>query len=718
MKGFLLISNFLYIMLFTIIKRTLSVQNATTYNIITLDSAVTLSTQTIKTLLTTPYSNFTVSNKTYINDEDIAVIKLDKDQSTKTSFISSNFALSDINILRDGQKLEPGKNLLYKVGDFPQILPSTRYTSNSSIIYSESKHYEKDYSLCEVSKGGFESISGSKSDIKTHNTTTFGQISFVLDNYEAGIKLFNNNHFNASEDLDDYINRMNQLYPNLTTEPVITVSNIIFKNIFVSNQINILGGHLIGLSENNEIFIWNITQHWVDEVGQQMLLSYYCKIFDSAGSKNFSKINKIGFYENMILIGYVGEGIEIFEIQDEALIDHEDSNSTDSTNTTDTSDTSDPSDTTDTTDSTGTADTNGDADPTDTTGATDNNDARLLNSNRKLDIILSNATTATNVTPILILSFDYLDFIINHKTIYYIEKGVGLRLFDLTTMEISQQLIIENSYLKRLDYLEYSLYDTSLYYIGVSAFNNPPANQEFFYEILASDEFNPSINRIYASSKKRRFDNFVSNLNSFSIFYDKESSDLVFITRGAPNVINIPSYVWSSFSLTSGYNPVQVLYSPDNMEITYMIQDGDELYYIKNLRLIDFSLSCKFEKKGQYDISLSYITSCADSDKSNEYNYCLYSAKTIYVVEESNSALVALLIILILILFAVIIIILLVKYGVICKKKIKSPYDNQRIGNTNQVYGDPHSDSNNNTNKVEMGEIEINVQHQQLDETQ
>ena len=80
------------------------------------------------------------------------------------------------------------------------------------------------------------------------------------------------------------------------------------------------------------------------------------------------------------------------------------------------------------------------------------------------------------------------------------------------------------------------------------------------------------------------------------------------------------------------------------------------------------------------------------------------------VIGENSGPMVAILIILIVLMLVIVVLLFLIKYGIICRKKP------QEVGqNYNQPQVNVMNDNNNN-NKVDIGEIEINVQHQQLED--
>lgn len=667
--------------------------------------------------------NFTEFNVENINDSetkiDTQIFKIkEKHYHPNATFVSSNFVLDDMTLHKDGNLLEIGRDYVVDLDVNDTIVPHERFYSDASHLGDmdapeHGKEGKSKMHICGVYGGGIGYEKNTYSDQTFYDVVTFGHLAFSIFNKEPGIKIKTIDYLTISYvDLDKYMELNKEEYPDLADGKFYPVSSINFRNLIVSNQINLWGGHLIGISENYDIYIWNITQKRDGSAGEiGTFLNFYAKIEDPVNKRDFQYINKIGFHDNHILIGMDGLGIKIYSVDG-------------STGTTsNTQQNSVPKGDFQTGDPNNQSGTN----PSDL----DENPDQIENGGRNLQafntfVLQANgalsgsyerdSATSEQLKKLSLVGyykFNYQDMIVNYNTFYIIQKGVGLRIMNAFSFTISAP-ILNNPNLKNLEYLEMSLYSTNLYFIGISAWNNPPSSPEFFYEIIANYEFSPTMNRVWASSKTRRFDNFVTNLRSFSVLFDKTNNELLFLIRGSPNIINIPSFIIPinptlKIDLNSGYNPVHLMFDQYTLEPTYLVNDDNDYFSITKVHIRPYDLTCNFKDDGQYDINLTNVNACSDFNGDKDYNYCLYTSQTVFIIDRKASGFIALLVILLLILVGVLIFVALYKFKIICKDK----------KNQDQRYVEPNSqvpDKSTKGGAINMGEIEINVQHEQLED--
>jgi hypothetical protein len=218
--------------------------------------------------------------------------------------------------------------------------------------------------------------------------------------------------------------------------------------------------------------------------------------------------------------------------------------------------------------------------------------------------------------------FDDLDaaivdtvFLVHHETtlMYAIIQNYVI-IYDLTKNEIVEKLLKHPKLLK-LDYIvnpDVDIKTTNLF-IGVFVDNSQKEVNEILIEFITNYKgLSPKVNRIYTSSIKGSFNYQSVITDAISrvtyLFYKK---DLYLIKRAVPNLIQIVGFkinltdVRKESSLAS-----MTIYS--NIISRYNVlklQFKEKTVLLGNLNNSDeFSLSCKFNKVGEYKITeLSYI---------------------------------------------------------------------------------------------------------------
>lgn len=305
------------------------------------------------------------------------------------------------------------------------------------------------------------------------------------------------------------------------------------------------------------------------------------------------------------------------------------------------------------------------------------------------------------------------DFHINNHTIYIIQQAVGLRCFNLIGLNFESKLIIENQFLTQITYLDHSLYDNDASFIGVLA-NTNKNNQYMFYEIALTgdsivNEHTPFINRVWLSTKTRKIDNFVDNVDSYSVMYDGFNHEFIVLIRGVPNLLFVPTYIIklpdtiiSKFESTN--YKVHVMFDNDSKEPVYFINNSDDYVYLEKMKLLPFELSCDFNSPGKYEMIVSYLAQCP-SIPAESHKYCRF--ESIQEINYSNANVVAviILVILLLCLVSVIIYFVLRKLGYIKGAEPKDQNVNPENNNNNHNYNNPKSNDITADNRVEDGKL-------------
>ena len=770
-------SNKLAILLLSSLLLSLVQTKPGNFSVLTLDDDASLSENTLSSINTYGFYNFTYS--IIDSNEKVDEIKIEnKNIRPNTTFISANFDLEDLEIDRNGKELEKGDDLVFDLHISDTIATNNRFTKNGNWIYDNSTTIHANKHVCGIYGGGISYSNNVYGDKTFFDVNSFGNIGFALFSDEPGIKIKTIEGSSIKYvSIDDYNRVIKENYPDYAPEDGDEVDSIKFKNIIVSNQINIMGGHLTGVTTDNKVYIWKINQVLVNS-SYIVTLAFITRLEYTLSTQmsDFENLQEVAFYNNMLILGFKGKGITIYDAYNKdwtlynsnsngtsnGTVSYGNNSTTNTTNTTDSSNSS--TNTTNTTDSSNSTSFNSTnrllreletynsdshpdarerqryrfrrnlANSTNTTNSTGNNyhsnDGFYYSDYNTYTFIDSQYSIPKNTADSLVGSkinlvfkykfvFNFNDFIINRQSMYFLEEGMGMYIMDLTYF--SYKLYLSHPSLQELEYLEYSLYDTQKYFVGISALNNPPSRNEIFFEIIANDEYYPKYNRIFVSTIKRVYDNFVTNFRSFSVFYDKINRELFFLIRGSPNLINTPTYVLpiktiGKFELSTQYNPIHIMYDAGDLDPTYFISDSNDFLAITDVKILPFDLYCDFDSDGQYNTIISYTSICnSENSTGNRDNYCLYETETIFLINTKSEGLVIFLIVLIIIVFIVVILLILYNLGYIFKKK--------KDGTTHQphrVANQPNDPQYNNQNayhgnsEIDAGDIEINIQHQEF----
>ena len=662
-----------------------------------------ISQSTIETIKKNPFSNFKLNKEPISTQVGVPIeMKMDENLHPNITFTSSYLNTNDIKISHDGNELIKGIDVEFKFNVDSSIRPLDRFkefnnrpldTNTKNTLNTKStQRNNRDLDICELNGGGIKFTRSTYSNQNFYDIVSFSKIAFSLNFGEKGINVkFMTDSTIKYIDMDDYISKLKEKNP-LAPSLIQKTSDLKFIDLMISNQISITGGHLYAFTDSNDLLIYNITQS-INNGSEDYFLTFYNKIDNFPYEHTF--VDKLGFYNDLLIVGLKTQesGLAIYKLEVEIMSE----NNSESSSTTDNN-------------------MNNSMDSMGISGG-----RRQLNyiswnifeNDVEKNIELSQAKShlvGTKLNYILVskFNFEYTGMIINEVTIYILIKSIGMKLIDLRNNDIvaTKDTLIYHKRLTQIQYLEFSKFDKESYYIGLSGISDID-QPEFFFEIIANNEFKPTYNRVWYSGKKRSFDNFVDNLNSYSVMYDKINFELIFLLRGVPDLIDIPTFAISvqktdKITLTSGENRVHVVLDSNDKDATYLIQDTDDWISYTNIEMAPFNIVCNVRKIGQYDIQLSYIDKCE-----GENTYCKKNLTSTYLYPNANrKGLIILAIIIILVLFLVVFILILAKYGIICKSK-------KGTAIKNNTYTKPTSNNVHDT-KEDHNEIEINIQHQEF----
>lgn len=624
-----------------------------------------------------------------------------------------------------GVSLVNGKDLWLDVEISKYARPEERYnTHDTDYLASKNKtssSFERKDSFvnCTFLGEGLKfDLEETDETYKGYDIQMFKYISFALINKQLMIKDIIGRDFMP---INDYIDKIDT--KSLMSE---NVSNLDFEDIMLDKQYFLDFAYLIGRTSDNVIYIWK-----VESAKSQM--EYHISLilkFTSDDPDFTKKITTIGFLESPInaemIIGVKGVGFAFYQIKKQRILQEDNqitvvdsSNSTNNTETTINDNTNQ----------------NNNTQTDQNTTSIDDSNTNLLNDLFKKTTIISSFPGYTYELKSNYLDSSFIDFKINKITIYVLIDGLGLKILDLFKKEYIDT--IKHPKMKALDHIEMPFNQIDAF-IGVSLENDPENGHDaFFVELLTRNERKPEINKIFTSKKKVRYDNFVTNLNNFSILFDKENSRTIILYRGITNMLDVPSYVIPN-NVPKNINETALTYIvhvPDPINKNQFIPEYITSYngnfiHIKNLLPTPFNYKCQFNKSGYYDIIFKAFSKCPTDDLAKGLQeHCLFVFTKYYDVmddykptqktdisgspsgsqgrndeKDMNGPALPVLIVVILLFAGFIIGAILYKCG--CCKKKTNPTP------TEQKYQTP----DNEVNTSKGGEIEINVKHQVLED--
>jgi hypothetical protein len=177
------------------------------------------------------------------------------------------------------------------------------------------------------------------------------------------------------------------------------------------------------------------------------------------------------------------------------------------------------------------------------------NDKYIIGTSDRGLLVLSTSNTVNNSTGWFIINtiknlnsvypVSVADFVINQSTLYLLSAGQGLAVLDLNSNFGLVSFLLNHPSLTKLDFLNNPFSGSK--YIGVGCQNGEKIN-EFFYEFLIDDEYNPQLNRIFTGSDLIISSNFKTVDMFFTYIFNKINNKLIIIRRGMLN--NIPSELY------------------------------------------------------------------------------------------------------------------------------------------------------------------------------
>jgi hypothetical protein len=378
------------------------------------------------------------------------------------------------------------------------------------------------------------------------------------------------------------------------------LSSILYSDIWVINQPydNRILLVLKDKTQNN-FYFFNIglEARTPDEIkqGRKVKMSYYTDI--SLNQTETYIVNNIGIFKNDLLIG-TDKGLYILRnagnlgsryqfhklIVDPTKIIKSNStntNTTDSMNATDTS-------------------TSGDNIPSSQGSSTFNNKLVYLNG-----------------------------FSINELTVYAIFSGYGMAILDPNREYEINDWYFEHPYLISVDFINNPYLGNK--YVGL-AIKNQNQITEFFIELLVDNEFHPFLNKVYVSNEIISADNTPMVDLFYTYIFNKVNRQLIMIRRGLINAVSRESIVINVDSImTLGIiyiNPIISLYDVNRNKLIPAIPFKDQFYLFNDLTDVPNTLSCEFQRSGNYSVNYMSRTELCQPSISSKYIYS-FCQKTI-----------------------------------------------------------------------------------------
>lgn len=275
-----------------------------------------------------------------------------------------------------------------------------------------------------------------------------------------------------------------------------------------------------------------------------------------------------------------------------------------------------------------------------------------------LNNIFNNIMTYTDTN-----NDDYIDFVVNEKTLYAIEKNFGLVIFDLKTGEILKKFELKNP----INIDKFNNPFNGKIFVGIFL-NNSNLYDDFFIELYLENENeeNPYLNKIFAYKYNNNPYNFTNYLNYdgyFSYFFDKKNSNIILLRRGLVSSIPFYSYIIPlnliSINEYSLSNTFIAPFKKNKNYVFYPIIIFPEFnYYIlfDDFKISNNSMNCSFYKEGTYSLFINHFSDfCSNINNFDNKNNILcnitstFRFKVIFSKEHNFTGLIIGLIIVIII---------------------------------------------------------------------
>ena len=247
-----------------------------------------------------------------------------------------------------------------------------------------------------------------------------------------------------------------------------------------------------------------------------------------------------------------------------------------------------------------------------------------------------------------------LSILINSYTLYVAVDNYGLKIYKINDIVNTNSLLAKNllstsnldsfgnyysennidvyhPYVKSLDF-HYN-YLTNRTYVGMGLTNKFKDN-EFFVEFYIQNdesekdgaktgEYKPMINKIFYSEEPVYFDKFVTD-DYYSFFINKYTGKLIVLRRGLVNSISELTWVIPFHSLLKldmkSYIPMTTIYdyNSNTLGVAFITSDNTWIN-LNGFKFKSEQLSCKFNKPGNYKISILSQSELCEGIGSDSY---------------------------------------------------------------------------------------------------
>jgi hypothetical protein len=437
--------------------------------------------------------------------------------------------------------------------------------------------------------------------IVTYSYASFGLIPDDKGAYYITYK-------NSSVNVDPLVNLASEKDVN-TKE---YLSNKQYADIWIINQ-PYDNRILLALQEKgqNNFYFFNINllARSINDVGKSNMveISFYTDI--SLNQNETYVINNIGIHKNDLLIGS-DKGLYVLRKGDDLnsryqflklIVDP--SNVIQNNNFTVTNSTTTDGDTTNTTDTT--------IDSDDIANSTDN--------------VPSSVPTSTANNKLIYLT----GFAVNQLTVYAIFFGYGMVILDPTRNYEVNKWVFKHPSLNSVDFINNPYLGNK--YSGITVKNQNDI-KEFFIELLIDDEFKPVLNKVHVSDNIISADNALMVDLFYTYIFNKVTRQLIIIRRGLLNAVTREIVVFDiERVMTLGlidYNPIISLYDFDRNRIVPVLPFTTMFYIINDIIDTPNTLTCSFQKSGNYTISYLARTELCQPSIASTYVYS-FCQKTI-----------------------------------------------------------------------------------------
>lgn len=221
------------------------------------------------------------------------------------------------------------------------------------------------------------------------------------------------------------------------------------------------------------------------------------------------------------------------------------------------------------------------------------------------------------------------DFCVLKYTIYILAKGYGVKLIDKVSLGYVENIEFIHTKMQSFDLVVNPILNTK--YVGITISEDPEFD-EFYLELVASDEMKPQINKILSSSANVTTSTYSSQDLFFGSIYNAYTNEIIMIRRGLVNSIPFQTYKLNVSDLISSDSPkdlfLTTFYSVEDSLSKLVLVDpvSNRAMIFDSIELPYDELSCLLSKPGNYNITMEkYGEACKSSiDEDYAYAYCDY----------------------------------------------------------------------------------------------